>query len=137
MEVDVDRQVIRGKVLFVRDLVTYECQNATDIKAAFESAVDDYLDTCAELGREPERPFSGLLQVRLSAALHREVAVRAATSGASINAVIVSAVDEYLKPKSRVNNFYFETSRDNGVGLSMNTANPSTTNKWVQAHVRH
>ena len=34
-------EVLRGRLEFIRDLVTYEGQDAKGIKAAFQDAVDD------------------------------------------------------------------------------------------------
>lgn len=47
-ELDRERSVCRGKVLFVDDLVTYGAQSLVQLQAEFEAAVEDYLITCAE-----------------------------------------------------------------------------------------
>jgi predicted HicB family RNase H-like nuclease len=39
-----DDQVFFGKLLFVRDLVTYEAPDAKRLEQAFREAVEDYLD---------------------------------------------------------------------------------------------
>ncbi|MDO9080380.1 MAG: hypothetical protein Q7U44_06225 [Desulfuromonadales bacterium] len=52
-----DDRIFFGKIEFIRSLVSYEGQDAADsLKAAFHEAVDDYLATCTEIGREPEKP---------------------------------------------------------------------------------
>lgn len=43
-----------GKIEGIRDLVTFEAEQ--DAQAAFCEAVEDYLDFCLEIGKEPERP---------------------------------------------------------------------------------
>lgn len=103
-EIDVDRQVCRGKLLFIPDLVTYEADSPKDLRAAFEEAVADYLDTCKSLGREPHKPFRGSFNVRVSAEMHRAAAVRAARDDASLNDVVVSALNCYLYGQSEVHN---------------------------------
>lgn len=95
-ELDLGRNVCFGKVMFVRDLVTYEAHEISQIQAAFEAAVEDYLETCAELDREPERPFSGTLQVRISSSLHRRVAKCAALQNMTLNAAINDALDKFV-----------------------------------------
>ena len=61
-------------------------------------AIDHYLEVCATRGEEPEKPFSGKLNVRLGTDLHRAVAVAAAARGESINSwlihVVSSATDQ-------------------------------------------
>ena len=52
---------------------------------AFEEAVEDYLETCAAVGKPPEKPFSGKVFIRVDPAIHAKVAMAAKLSGKSIN----------------------------------------------------
>jgi len=52
---------------------------------AFEEAVDDYLETCKHLGREPQKTYSGTLSLRLGPTLHASVAAEAELAQKSIN----------------------------------------------------
>jgi predicted HicB family RNase H-like nuclease len=98
-ELDLERGVCRGKLLFIDDLVTYESEKPAGLVAEFHAAVDDYLETCAELGREPKKPFSGMFNVRVSPALHKAAAVKAAQHHITLNAVVVAALGAYLSPE--------------------------------------
>lgn len=44
---DEDR-VFHGKIEFIRSLVSYEGGDVEGLRKAFEEAVDDYLELCAE-----------------------------------------------------------------------------------------
>jgi predicted HicB family RNase H-like nuclease len=55
-EHDMQRGIWRGKILLIDDLVTYEAGTREQIQQEFESAVDDYLETCNELRRETQVP---------------------------------------------------------------------------------
>ena len=57
-EVDVESGFLVGKLLFIRDTITYSAETAKQLEAAFKEAVDDYLATCAQLGDEPDKPFT-------------------------------------------------------------------------------
>ena len=46
--------VLHGRLKFIRDLVTYEGRDAKGIKAAFQEAVDDYLELCEAEGLRQE-----------------------------------------------------------------------------------
>jgi predicted HicB family RNase H-like nuclease len=46
--------VLYGRLEFIRDLVTYEGKDAKGIKAAFQEAVDDYLELCEAEGRKAD-----------------------------------------------------------------------------------
>lgn len=52
-----DDDVLHGRLEFIRDLVTYEGDDATSLRSAFHEAVDDYLDLCAAEGRKPDVPL--------------------------------------------------------------------------------
>lgn len=54
----VERQgdAIRGRVALRRDVVTFEGRTPQEVREAFEDAVEDYLELCAEQGRNPEPP---------------------------------------------------------------------------------
>jgi predicted HicB family RNase H-like nuclease len=101
-EIDMDRGVCRGKVLFISDLITYEAGTPKELKQEFETAVDDYLATCTELGREPKRPCSGVFNVRVTPEMHRKATLRAVQDNASLNSVVVCALDAYLNAQSKV-----------------------------------
>ncbi|MBN4994688.1 type II toxin-antitoxin system HicB family antitoxin [Stenotrophomonas maltophilia] len=104
---DLDRNVCRGKILFIDDLVTYEADLATGgpgIRAAFEEAVDDYLETCKELGRAPQKALSGTFNVRISPELHKAARLRAAEDDVTLNEVVAAAVHCYVNGGQRITN---------------------------------
>jgi predicted HicB family RNase H-like nuclease len=111
-EVDTDRLVCRGKILFIRDLVTYESDTPTGLEQEFRDAVDDYLETCKELGKEPDRPFRGQFNVRVPPELHRASALRAIREDISINEVVVKALDAFLCASSEVSHHVHVTITD-------------------------
>jgi predicted HicB family RNase H-like nuclease len=84
------------QILHIDDFITTECDSASAAQSAFEELVDDYIETCAELKKEPSKPFKGSLNVRMPPALHKRAAVAAAESGESINALITRALQTYL-----------------------------------------
>lgn len=60
-EINVVDNILHGRLLFITDLVTYAADSPKALQAAFEAAVEDYLQTCAELGDEPNIPRRELL----------------------------------------------------------------------------
>jgi predicted HicB family RNase H-like nuclease len=85
---DEDR-IFYGKVEFIRALVSYEGTDVRSLRAAFEEAVDDYLEICGKRGIEPERPLKGSFNVRIGPELHRKLALAAARKRISLNKYIV------------------------------------------------
>lgn len=102
-ELDMDQKVCRGKILFIDDLVTYVADTPVQLQKEFELAVDDYLATCAELGRDPQKPLKGQFNVRVPAELHRAAVLRGVKDAVSLNEVVVRALDAYLNMQVSVN----------------------------------
>ena len=121
-ELDMDRNVCRGKILFINDVVTYEASSPAQLQAEFEAAVDDYLDTCALLGREPQKPLKGLFNVRIPPSLHKAAALRAQEDEISLNEVVIRSLGTYLNIPSVVKH-----THDVKVTLSMSTDEPMKT----------
>ncbi len=75
-----------GHIAGIRDVVGFHGESVTELRAAFEEAVDDYLETCARLGRAPQKPYSGKLLLRVDPMLHARAAMLAEAQGKSLNA---------------------------------------------------
>ena len=92
--VDFDKadRILHGRVPGTRDVISFEADSVDEIERAFHEAVDDYLEHCAETGREPDESFSGKLIVRMEPALHRNVYLEATRKGTSLNAWIVESL---------------------------------------------
>jgi len=86
-----------GKLLYISDLVSYEATTAKKLVKSFESAVDDYLESCVAQGKDPDTPFKGSLNVRLGTNLHRGAALAALREGVKINEYVKRAVSEKLE----------------------------------------
>ena len=57
IEYDEVSETLHGKVLHVRDLITYEAETAKGLKQAFQDSVDDYLETCEAEGIESNKSW--------------------------------------------------------------------------------
>ena len=74
-----------GHIVGINDIVGFHGDSVTELRQAFEEAVDDYLETCERLGRAPQKPYSGNLMLRIPPDVHAAVAAAAEVSGKSIN----------------------------------------------------
>jgi predicted HicB family RNase H-like nuclease len=55
IEIDLESGLLQGRVLDIRDVVTFQGATVAEAKQEFENSIDDYLDFCAELGQEPDK----------------------------------------------------------------------------------
>jgi|LGOV01.1.fsa_nt_gb predicted HicB family RNase H-like nuclease len=92
MEFSQEDKCLFGKILFVNDLVTYEAETYEQLEAEFAAAVDDYLETCEELGASPDKPFSGTFNVRVGPELHQQAAKVAHLEDITLNELTRQAI---------------------------------------------
>jgi predicted HicB family RNase H-like nuclease len=83
-----DDKVFYGKLEFIRALVSYEGTDVISLRAAFEEAVDDYLEFCKETGKQPEKPFKGSFNLRLDPELHKRLVNNAMNEGKTLNTFV-------------------------------------------------
>lgn len=101
LEIDAESFTIRGKIEGINDYVDFQSTSLAEIEQEFQSAVDDYLEFCREVGKEPDKEYKGTFNVRISPELHKRLAVRAFKNGDSLNATVEKAISEYLSEVSQ------------------------------------
>lgn len=99
IEVSTDDMILFGKIECINDVVTYEAETVAALQAAFEEAVDDYIETCKELGRPADKPMSGTFNVRVGEDLHKKAYLKAKSSGMNLNEFVKEAVREKVESK--------------------------------------
>lgn len=98
-------EVFFGKLLGINDLISFEGDSVKELKAAFIEAVDDYLETCEEIGKEPEKIYKGSFNVRLPSEVHREAALIAALKKVSLNDFVKYSLEKSIKEEKKELNF--------------------------------
>ena len=96
VEMSIEDGTFFGTVHGLDDLITFEAENFSDLKKAFEEAIDDYLIFCEECGKEPEKLYKGQFNVRFSPKMHRDLAMEAAKQQKSLNQIMENACSNYL-----------------------------------------
>lgn len=96
-EFDAEKLVCCGKLLFIDDLVTYESDSAPGLKKEFEAAVDDYIETCELVGKEPSKTRKGVFNVRVRPELHCDLAREAVRRNWKLNELVVRLLEDGLR----------------------------------------
>jgi predicted HicB family RNase H-like nuclease len=96
VEFDSDAKLFHGDVVNTRDVITFQGTTVDEIEKAFNESIDDYIQWCKEEGVEPEKPYSGKFNLRLSPELHREIAITAKKLNLSINSFVEKALKDEL-----------------------------------------
>ncbi len=82
-----------GRVAGIQDVIGFHGQSVAKLRAAFKESIDDYLETCARVGKQPNKPYSGQFRLRLSPDLHARVALAAESKGKSLNTLITDLIE--------------------------------------------
>jgi predicted HicB family RNase H-like nuclease len=86
-----------GKLDMINDLVTFEASNASDLEKNFQDTVDEYIQTSKDLGREPQKAFKGVFNVRTGSELHMAAVRNALKMGVSLNSYIKTLIEKDVK----------------------------------------
>ncbi len=96
IEFDAETFVLRGKIEGIKDFVDFECSDVTQVEEEFHNAVDEYLEFCKEVGKEPDKEYKGTFNIRISPDLHRKLAVVALKKGDTLNSSVEKAISQYV-----------------------------------------
>ncbi len=87
VEFDSEDMILTGRIAGINDIVGFHAETPAELLAAFHEAVDDYLEACSKLGKQPEKAYSGKVMFRVPPDLHARVALAAKLSGKSSQSV--------------------------------------------------
>lgn len=96
VEYDAEAKMFHGDIINTRDVITFQGTTVKEIEKAFKDSINDYIAWCKEEGVEPEKPYSGKFNVRLSPQLHREAAIIARKKKISLNNFVEKAITDEI-----------------------------------------
>lgn len=92
IDFDAEDKIFFGRIKGIDDIVTFHGETVEELVGAFEEAVDDYIYTCNEAGRNPQKPCSGRILLRVPPEVHSRAAMAAEVEGKSLNAWATEAL---------------------------------------------
>lgn len=93
---DEDDKIFVGEVFGVTDSLNFHGRSIEELEASFHDCIDNYLEYCESIGKEPQKEFSGSFNVRTSPAIHEKASEYAAENGFSLNQVVSMAMEAFL-----------------------------------------
>lgn len=97
VEFDAEARLFHGEVINTRDVITFQGSSVKEIEKAFKDSIEDYIKWCKSEGVEPEKPYSGKFNLRLSPDLHRQAAIVARKNNISLNKFVEAALQHELE----------------------------------------
>lgn len=74
-----------GRILGIRDIISFHGETVAELRSEFERAVQDYLEDCKAQGLRPEKPVSGKILLRVTPEIHNAALIAAQAAGVSLN----------------------------------------------------
>ena len=98
VEYSEEDKCLHGKILGLRNsLILYEGNSLDELKADFETGVENYIDRCTQKGATPENPYNGMLNICIPSDTHVKIAMYAENHGTSIDALIGNLIERRLE----------------------------------------
>ena len=96
VEYDSEAKIFHGDIINTRDVITFQGKTVNEIEQSFKESINDYITWCEEEEVEPEKPYSGKFNIRLSPELHRQIAVMAKKMRVSLNSFVEKAITDEI-----------------------------------------
>lgn len=85
-----------GKVIGIKDSITFEGETVAKLTEDFHNAIDHYLADCKNENHLPAKPYSGKLTLRIPPDIQAEIATAAAHAGKSLNKWVADTLDQVV-----------------------------------------
>jgi predicted HicB family RNase H-like nuclease len=94
VEFDERDSIFVGRVLGLRAIISFHGETVNELRAAFETAITEFLRDCKEQGVRPEKPASGKLMLRVPPEVHGAALVAASVAGKSLDQWATEVIEE-------------------------------------------
>lgn len=98
IEYDERDNIFAGRILGIRNIISFHGETVAQLRTEFEHAIKDYLDDCKEQGVQPEKPASGKLLLRVPPEIHGRAIVAAQAAGKSLNQWATEVLQQAAQP---------------------------------------
>jgi predicted HicB family RNase H-like nuclease len=85
IDYDDEDGILTGRIAGIRDGIGFHADTVEALREAFHEAVDDYIETCRTIGKEPQKAYSGQMMFRVNRDVRRKAALASELSGKSLN----------------------------------------------------
>ena len=92
---DQEDDILVGCIFGIQDSINFHGSSVPEITEMFHKSVDNYLQYCKDIGKNPDREYKGSLNIRLTPTRHRALALYAATHHMTLNQVVNDAIEQY------------------------------------------
>ncbi len=99
VEYDAEDEIFVGEVFGIADSLNFHGTSVGELKEMFEQCIDNYLELCEKIGKEPDKEFKGTFNVRISPEMHKRAALEAARQKITLNQYVGKAIEQSFETK--------------------------------------
>jgi len=85
---DKEDKIMIGEVIGINDSLNFHGNSVEELENSFHQSIDNYIDLCKEIGKQPEKEYKGNFNIRISPELHKQLSLEAATRHITLNRYI-------------------------------------------------
>ncbi len=97
IHLDSNTELLYGKVEGIDDSLTFEGSSVDELRTAFKEAIEDYIEICSKIGKNPHRSYKGSFNIRIKPGLHKKAAFRSVELGMSLNQLVEKAISNFIE----------------------------------------
>ena len=103
IEYDAEDEIFVGEVFGITDWLNFHGNSIDELKNTFSQCIDNYLELCKKVGKNPDKEFKGTFNVRIPPELHKKAALAAAEQKITLNQYVVRAISKSVEEKKMLN----------------------------------
>ena len=104
VEFDAEDKIFVGEVFGITDSLNFHGESVSELEEMFKQCIDNYLEVCEKIGKEPDKEFKGSFNVRITPELHKRAALEAANQKITLNQYVLNAIENSLGKKENETN---------------------------------
>lgn len=102
IEYDAEDNIFVGEVFGIADSLNFHGTSIDELHEMFEQSVENYLELCNKIGKNPDKEFKGSFNVRIPSEMHKKAALAAAKQKITLNQYVVNAISQSLEEKNQM-----------------------------------
>lgn len=102
VEYDAEDNIFVGEVFGITDSLNFHGTSVTELKEMFEQCINNYLDLCEKIGKNPDKEFKGNFNIRIPSEMHKKAALEAAKQKITLNQYVMKAINMSFEPKENI-----------------------------------
>ena len=101
IEYDAEDNIFVGEVFGITDSLNFHGTSVTELKEMFEQSIENYLELCEKIGKNPDKEFKGTFNVRIPPELYKKAALAAAKQKITLNQYVIKALHQSFEEKDK------------------------------------